>query len=61
MGDDASISPAMVERDPVAFARPAEFRDRVLKENVVVFFTDPDDPARKLDVSLRQALRLDLP
>jgi O-acetyl-ADP-ribose deacetylase (regulator of RNase III) len=52
MGDDTAVPLCHVERDPEGVRKLAEFRQRVLKENTVLFFSDPLDLGRKLAATL---------
>jgi O-acetyl-ADP-ribose deacetylase (regulator of RNase III) len=55
MSESAPITPRMVERDPRAFQKLLQFRERVLQSHVCAFFTDPQDLAAKMDHALRNA------
>lgn len=53
MGDRAQVSLSMLDPDADRFRKLLEFRNRVLKENVVQFFNDPVELAQKLEATLR--------
>ncbi len=53
MSDRAQIPLAMIDTDADRYRKLLEFRGRVLKENVVQFFQDPQDLASKLEMTLR--------
>lgn len=53
MGDRAQVTLSMLDPDADRFRKLLEFRNRVLKENVVQFFNDPAELAAKLEATLR--------
>lgn len=55
MSPQAQLSLGMIEQEPERFRKLIEFRERVLKENVVVFFDSPADLEQKLEKTLRGA------
>lgn len=52
MSNQAQIPLSLIEQDPERFRKLIEFRNRVLKENVVVFFDRPEDLEEKLEATL---------
>jgi hypothetical protein len=55
MSEETPVPLCHVERDPDGLRKLEEFRRRVLRENTVLFFSDPADLGKKLEATLSTA------